>query len=768
MPYKPKPIDTSRIILPRGINNLINRIAENNHDQWAQKRIKEGWSYGSKRDDIKKANPYLVPYQNLPDNIKEYDRIMAIEVLKVITTFGYELCRAYKRSPIDSDFTNKILKENVVNFKSLQSSDLQTILKIWSLLSTEYYASSPRVFEMIGKRTLRLGEPLLAYDILSAAIKYWPQNLRLRKLFGLALARSGATERANKILSQLYDKENIDPETLGILARTHKDLSANANNAVTKKKHLVTAYKYYKEGYKKAVSNKKSAWIDNSIYNGINAATIALLTNKRKHADNLARDIQDICIKKLKRKKDDYWAMASLGEAALILGDLNEAEARFFSASELGQGNLADLSSTRRQARVLLEHLGLDYNRLDHCFNIPKIVIFAGHVIDRPGQSKPCFPHVLEKSVRKEIATKIKKIDGGIGYSSAACGSEILFLEEMLRRNGETNIVLPFQKDGFKQANVDIIPATNWDDRFNYVLNSATNIIIASEHKYSKSKTTYEYCNILKHGLAVLRAKILDTEIVPMAVWDGGPDDGQNETATFIKYWLSRNIKPDIIDITNLLKQKSVIFNTFESKKTRLEKKRDREYSTANLSQNIKAMLFADVVGYGKLSEEKIPDFVKHFMGLVSELIEESSYKPVTKNTWGDSFYLVFPTVKEAGNFALQLRGCISNTNWKSKNLPEDFNIRISLHAGPVYYFKDPILKKYKFTGSHVSRAARIEPITPPGEIYVSQEFAAIASAQEISDFKFDYAGQVPLPKESDTARLYILRPASFDVGPNK
>jgi class 3 adenylate cyclase len=82
-----------------------------------------------------------------------------------------------------------------------------------------------------------------------------------------------------------------------------------------------------------------------------------------------------------------------------------------------------------------------------------------------------------------------------------------------------------------------------------------------------------------------------------------------------------------------------------------------------------------------------------------------------------------------------------------------------------VYYFKDPILRKYKFTGSHVSRAARIEPITPPGEIYVSQEFAAIASAQEIRDFTFEYAGQVPLPKESDTVRLYILQRGNIDAG---
>jgi class 3 adenylate cyclase len=762
--YKPNPLDTSKVKLPKRIYNLIDRIAENNHDVWAQKIINEGWKYGSKRNDIKKENPYLVPYQKLPKHVKEYDRIIAIEVLKTITTLGYKLVPDYKEFQTDSDFIERALKDSAINAKSFRNSDLRNIVKLWSLLSAENFISSPKAFEMLGNRALELGEPLLAYDILTAGTKCWPQNLKLKKLLGLALARSGATKRANKILSKLYETENINPETLGILARTHKDLAANSINIKGKEKHLKTAYKYYKEAYERSISNKKGPWMDDAIYNGINAATTALLTSKKNKAKNLARDTKDFCLKRLKRKKQDYWAVASLGEAALILGDLREAEARFFSASELGQGNLADLSSTRRQARVLLGHLGLDRNRLDHCFSIPKIVIFAGPVIDRPEQSKPFFNQIFEKSVRKEIATKLKKIDGGIGYSSAACGSEILFLEEIIKRNGEANIVLPFQKDGFKLTHVNIIPGSNWNDRFNNLLNSATNIIIASEHKYSKSKATYEYCNILKHGLAVLRAKILDTEIIPMAVWDGRQDDGQNETDAFIDYWASRKIKPDIIHIAELSKQNNLTINTIESPKATLTEKRSQEYSTANLSQDIKAMLFADVVGYGKLSEEIIPNFVQHFMGLVAELIEKSSYKPVTKNTWGDSFYLVFPNIKKAGHFALQLRDSISKTNWKIKDLPENLNIRISLHAGPVYYFKDPVLKKYKFTGSHVSRAARIEPITPPGEIYVSQEFAAIASAQGIRDFTFEYAGQVPLPKESDTVRLYILQRGNIDA----
>ena len=99
--------------------------------------------------------------------------------------------------------------------------------------------------------------------------------------------------------------------------------------------------------------------------------------------------------------------------------------------------------------------------------------------------------------------------------------------------------------------------------------------------------------------------------------------------------------------------------------------------------------------------------------------------------------------------------------DWEKKGLPEDLSLRISVHAGPAFYCKDPVLKKWQYTGSHVNRTARMEPITPPGEVYASQEFAALAAAQRVSDFRCDYVGQIPLPKESGIVPLYLIRPSN-------
>ncbi|MBE6870395.1 MAG: Ryanodine receptor Ryr [Ruminococcaceae bacterium] len=89
--YKPKPIDTSKVELPRELMALTEKIAENVHENWSAGRIAEGWTYGEKRDDSKKTTPCLVPYSELSEEEKEYDRNTAMQTLKLIVKLGYKI-----------------------------------------------------------------------------------------------------------------------------------------------------------------------------------------------------------------------------------------------------------------------------------------------------------------------------------------------------------------------------------------------------------------------------------------------------------------------------------------------------------------------------------------------------------------------------------------------------------------------------------------------------------------------------------------------------
>ena len=91
--YKPNPIDTNDIILSNEILQLAEELAKNTHEVWAEGRIKEGWTYGNKRDDEMKEHPCLIPYEILSEEEKEYDRRTSMETLKLIQKLGYEIKR---------------------------------------------------------------------------------------------------------------------------------------------------------------------------------------------------------------------------------------------------------------------------------------------------------------------------------------------------------------------------------------------------------------------------------------------------------------------------------------------------------------------------------------------------------------------------------------------------------------------------------------------------------------------------------------------------
>lgn len=93
MDYIPKSIDLSDVELSEDLNDLREAIAENAHEIWAENRQMEGWSYGPQRDDYLKQTPDMVPYSQLPESEKEYDREMAMKTIKLLKKLGYDLIK---------------------------------------------------------------------------------------------------------------------------------------------------------------------------------------------------------------------------------------------------------------------------------------------------------------------------------------------------------------------------------------------------------------------------------------------------------------------------------------------------------------------------------------------------------------------------------------------------------------------------------------------------------------------------------------------------
>lgn len=602
-------------------------------------------------------------------------------------------------------------------------------------------------------RLLHMGEPLLAYNVLQQALEIDPGDVRVRQLKGLALARSGALRRANEILSALRAEGHDGAETLGPLARTHKDLAIGTLDPEAKLRHLAAAFELYDYAYREA---RREGAVGDAYYTGINAATMALLRGDSVSAQRIAREVETLCRRALDTgaaEADDYWIHATLAEVSLILGDLAAAAQRYAFAASTAGVRYGDVSSTRHQARLLLGHLGVDPSWLDRAVPVPPILVFTGHMVDAPGRTMPRFPNGNAEVVREAIRARIAALKPAAAYGSAACGADILCLECVQAQGGELHIVLPFPAEQFRAMSVDFCEEGGWSERFERLLESADEVLVVSERPPPNGVSTFEYANLVLTGLARLRAQVLDTRVHGLAVWDGTGAGDVGGTASVVDMWQRHGLPLDHVYPCEPMDpgatHPGIAVATQSSSG-------DREKPAFDYS--VRAMLFADAVGYSRLSEDQIPLFFEHYLGIVAAYNRRTDYRPEHIETAGDGMYLVFAEPRIAAHYALELSDIINATDWQSRGLPADMSMRIGLHCGPVFIGRDPITGAPLYSGIHTSRTARIEPITPPGQVYASGAFAAVAAARGVEGMRFSYIGRTQLAKQYGALALYHVK----------
>jgi class 3 adenylate cyclase len=746
--YTPELLDTVNITLKAEHLKLAESLAQTSHAVWVKQQQAQGWVYGTEINAAQRQHPYLVPYHQLPDPERQHQALAAQTMLKTLLAMGYALEAKSVNSPASATENSELASI----LQGLQTPSELTLPFLLDLRreTVRLKHRTPEIYRALGNSILQLGEPLIAYDVLIEGLKEWSGDLRLQQLLALSLARSGSTVAANSLLVKLAQAGHQDEETLGLLARTHKDLGLSATDPQVRNHHLQLATARYQQAYQ----------LTGSIWTGINAATMTMVMGQTSQAQAIARSVRAQCLAiqpDSMQTSGDYWLLATLGEAALILSEWAEAEDLYRRAVEVGQGRFGDLSSSCRNAMLLAQYLQGDTEQVKRWFQIPRVVVFCGHMIDRPGRAAPRFPSPLEPAVYAEICDRLLKLDARLGYASAACGSDILFLEAVQALKGELHIVLPYNQEQFIQDSVNVMPEGNWGDRFERVVKQATEVMVASSQKLRENDVVYEYSNRLLHGLAKMRAEQLGTELVPLTVWDGKPGDGPGGTASTVAQWQQWSEHVEVIDLQALLQQTAVSLphSPISANSAAPAAIAPPNLSFPDAERQIRALLFADVVNYSKLSEGQYLPFVQHFLGAIADLAAQAAYRPLMRNTWGDAIYFVFATVRQAGRFALDLCDLVQSIDWQSKGLPEDLNLRIALHAGPVDRNIDPITGQVNYIGTHVNHTARIEPITPPGKVYASQAFAAIASSEGLRDFSCHYVGQMPWAKRYGTFPTY-------------
>lgn len=617
---------------------------------------------------------------------------------------------------------------------ALPSMTLAQLQACWQARIIEQWRHHPDYYLAAGQRALKLGEPLVAFDCFNEGVELLPEHLILRRHLAFAAARSGASLQAMELLTTLVAKGDSDIETLGMLARCHKDIWLSTPDSELGRTNLRQALTLYRAVFQ----NTGSYWT------GINAATLSLASGDAIAAEALAVAVQLRTEMLLTNAQgvERYWILATLGEAAVITGDIELAHQWLREAVAVADAGISEFASTRRNLRVLERVLGLPESTFTECFPKTTVVVFSGHMLDAPDRQPPRFPAGNEAMVAEAIARQLAAIDARFGCASAANGSDLLFLEAMLQRGGDIHIVLPHPPEQFIRTSVDR-GNPQWVDRFEAVLQRASRVTITSNADLGQ--VGYRYANRVLLGLARARAAQVGGQLHGVAVWDeqAGQPGG---TAECVQDWKRCGLPYSLIRPA-----------------TEVPSSAGPSDDVVERPYEMVALMFADAVGFSKLDEDQIPIFIEHFLGRVAAVVQQRDYAVRVRNTWGDGIYFVIGNVRDAGLLALDLADLMRHTRWANLGLPKDMNARFALHCGPAFPYVDPITERHGYSGVHVSRAARIEPVTPPGEVYCSESFAALCAAEDVTEFRTDYVGQLPLAKKYGVFPAYrVMRADAF------
>lgn len=629
---------------------------------------------------------------------------------------------------------------------------LQEVARGWREGDPGEWSSRPGLFLAYGRRALELGDPELGFDILKAGLRLFPGHPEMTYRAALGLARGGATRDAWNLLAPLLDRLGPDDplfvDASSLAGRIEKDRWSKQADGDDRRRVAAASAERYRAAFEATRDH----------FPGINAATMYVVAGRADEGRTLATAVREIC-RGLSGDDGpaDAWVAATLGEACLLLGEHEESARWYRRAVELAGPRFGDVASMRRQVLMLASVIDVD-EAVEDALRMPAVVAFTGHMIDAPERPTARFPPAIEAAVAEAIAGTLDRLGAGFGYCSAASGGDLLFVEAMLARGGEVHVLLPFGRDEFVRTSV--APAGEaWTARFHAALERATTVRQVTSEGYLGDDSLFAYTNDLVAGAAILRARQLETEIRCVAALDATADGDRGGAAETAERWRRRGAPLDVVDLARL-RRESGAGRGDGTRATRAAPDAGTVGSRPGMRRQVKTMLFADVVGFSGLGEAQAPSFFADFMGHVAGLIRDQRPAPAFCNTWGDGLFVVFDDLLPAADFALRLRDTVRDTDWPARGLPAGLSIRIGMHAGPVYPALDPILDRTNFFGTHVNLAARIEPVTAPGSVFLSDQAACLLAATGSDEVACDYLGFTELAKKFGGSALYRLRRA--------
>lgn len=624
------------------------------------------------------------------------------------------------------------------------------------------WKAHPELYPLFVEKLLAGAHSALALELAREGKEHLPDSSRLQWLLARAAVNGGSTRYAEILLAPLLARatgpdaqrpadmdDKLRMDVIALQGRIFKDRSEREPELVAKSIGW----------YQRAADACGTA---DPTFPLINVATMWRVAGEKERAAAIAADV----VARLGDTAEpaaaagDPWPAATLGEAHVLLGRHEDAVRWYLLAVDVAnrEGNTAWLLSLLNNLRRL-HAVGATADPAFLRAHLGSVVAFSGHLLDSPDRlatgAPPRFPRhpQLVAAVGEAIRQRLDALNAKVGYCSLGCGGDILFAEAMLARGAELHVVLPFARDDFLRTSVnfghDGQDWRDWQHRFDAVLKRVPEDRVRqlTREPYLGSRDLFATANAVLQGLAVLHARARASEPTALVLLDPSAADRPGGTADFLAGWTAAGHPAERIDLAALRAEHPTPALSPEP--------------PARLPRPVKAMLFADLAGYSKISEWDLLEFLPVYGAYLRALFGSPVGRAaVYANTWGDAIYAVFDTAADAAAFATELvepeLGPVPD--WSAFGLGPTNPMRVGLHTGPVFELTDLFQTRSGFAGQHVNRAARIEPVTVRGCAYASEPFAALLAMQAGARFSVEPVGVHSLAKDYDRCPLYRVQ----------
>ena len=566
-------------------------------------------------------------------------------------------------------------------------------------------------FALRALEALRAGNYLLCYDLADQAQHFGILTRRLQYLALLSLANAGSTEFAWRRYRELgLREEELNEDWLGLKARLLKDIALASDDRF---------------GFERSAQAYLSAFRHTGGYfTAINAATMFWLAGQLERSKQLAEEVLQLAAgAKPEAELDRYYVLVSEAEAALLLGDTARCARCLGAADRLARDNVNARSRTRAQLALICRHLGVrdEFSRL---LGLPALLY-----IERGPED---FGLGSGHMARPAVSGGVADWKGAFAFVPLLQPADLCTAEFLLEHGARVHLVLPCPRKHLPERWQRNHYGEGWEERIKACLARAAEVNTTHGFLDNEQGWAERYVTVAALGIARLHATRLGVPCRRLQLRPALVQGGLR---------LEETAAPSGNPLAALHQAAPP----------------SRDFGT---QRRFVGVLFADIAGFCRLSDEELPRFWSQVMGGVALLISSHGSKVLFRHTWGDAINVITEDATTAAELALAIQACVEEVRRNETGRLAEVDLRISIHFGPAYAGFDPIENSSTYYGSQLSMTACIEPVTPPGMIFVTEAFAACLALESPGAFVLEYAGEVKLAKAFGKSRLFGLAQA--------